>query len=179
MPSTDTHTHLAIHSTLTALRNAAQPTGHCSLARHVVWRTHTHIAIHSTLTARSATLPSPPGTVPSALSSAPAQLTAYRHILPSYQHTEQLTDTCFADRHFSVDLKMAIVLFICHAPAAQPCSPALSPALRPMGPMLGRWPQLQSVQSFAHLKWGWSDHLKAIEPLSGSFHTYDFARACR
>jgi len=180
MPSTDTHAPSHPQYAHSALRNAAQPTGHCSLARHVVWRTHTHLAIHSTLTARSATLPSPPGTVPSALSSAPAQLTAYRHILPSYQHTEQLTDTCFADRGtFLSILKMAFVLFICHAPAAQPCSPALSPVLRPMGPMLGRWPQLQSVQSFAHLKWGWSDHLKAIEPLSGSFHTYDFARACR
>ena len=38
--------------------------------------------------------------------------------------------------------------------------------LRPLGPVLDRWPQLQFAPGLAQLQWARSDHLVTIEPLS-------------
>ena len=39
-------------------------------------------------------------------------------------------------------------------------------ALRPLGPVLDRWPQLRSTPGLAQLRWAQSDHLATVEPLS-------------
>ena len=39
-------------------------------------------------------------------------------------------------------------------------------ALRPLGPVLDRWPQLRSTPGLAQLQWAQSDHLATVEPLS-------------
>lgn len=39
-------------------------------------------------------------------------------------------------------------------------------ALRPLGPVLDRWPLLRSTQGLAQLQWARSDHLATTEPLS-------------
>ena len=45
-------------------------------------------------------------------------------------------------------------------------------ALRPLGPVLDRWPLLRSTPGLAQLQWARSDHLATIEPLSVAAFAY-------
>jgi len=93
MPSTDTHAPSHPQYAHSAPQRCPAHTGHCSLARHVVWRTHTHLAIHSTLTAlRNAAQPTghcalglvlspgPAHCVPAHIAFIPTHGAAHRHL---------------------------------------------------------------------------------------------------